>query len=87
MLGELIVDPGHRGLGVGAGIIKAIESIYPHAPIYIKALGDSKHFYAKLGFKLPKAEMTVMFKKPWVHPEHGEHLAICSQGEAGNRVE
>lgn len=64
MLGELLVHPQHRELGVGTGIMRLIELTYPNAPIYIKALGESKHFYARLGFKVSKSEMTVMFKKP-----------------------
>jgi len=65
MLGELIVHPQHRRAGVGAGLVRSVETRHPNAPIYIKALGESRHFYAKLGFKTPRAEMTVMFKKPW----------------------
>jgi predicted GNAT family N-acyltransferase len=64
MLGELIVHPLHRKAGVATGIMRLIEDLYPSAPIYIKALGESKKFYEQYGFKVPKAEMTVMFKKP-----------------------
>jgi predicted N-acetyltransferase YhbS len=65
MLGELIVHPQHRRAGVGTGMMTLLESIYPNAPVYVKALGESKLFYAHLGFKAPNAEMTVLFKKPW----------------------
>jgi GNAT superfamily N-acetyltransferase len=64
MLGELIVHPQHRRRRVGAALLEALEARYRHAPIYIKALGISKHFYAALGFKISSGEMTVMFKRP-----------------------
>lgn len=64
MLGELIVHPEHRRKGVATGIMNLVESLYPDAPISVKALGESKLFYESIGFKEPKASMTVMFKRP-----------------------
>jgi predicted N-acetyltransferase YhbS len=64
MLGELIVHPQHQRVGIGKRILELIESLYPQAPVYIKALGESKLFYERIGFKTPSIEMKVMFKKP-----------------------
>jgi GNAT superfamily N-acetyltransferase len=64
MLGELVVHPAYRRRGVASAMLGVLEQRYPDAPIYIKALGESKLFYAARGFKQPKAELTVMFKHP-----------------------
>jgi GNAT superfamily N-acetyltransferase len=73
MLGELVVHPAYRRRGVASAMLAVLEQRYPDAPIYIKALGESKLFYAARGFKQPKAELTVMFKHPTiaVHPQTG----------------
>lgn len=63
MLGEFVVHPDYQRRGVGTLMLEALEKRYPNAPIYIKAFGDSKDFYAARGFVEPSARLTVMFKK------------------------
>jgi len=64
MLGELVVHPNHRRRGVASRLLNAVEEQYPGVPIYVKALGDAKHFFMARGYKVPRAEMTVLFKRP-----------------------
>jgi len=64
MLGELVVHPNHRRRGVATTLLRAVEEQYPGVPIYVKALGDAKHFFLACGYQVPRAEMTVLFKRP-----------------------
>jgi GNAT superfamily N-acetyltransferase len=64
MLGELVVHPAHRRHGVAAELLRRLEARFPDAPVYIKALGDAKKFFLAQGYNIPRAEMTVLFKKP-----------------------
>ena len=64
MLGELVVHPGHQRQGVAAELLARVEARFPNAPVYIKALGEAKHFFVACGYKVPRSELTAMFKKP-----------------------
>jgi GNAT superfamily N-acetyltransferase len=64
VLGELLVNTDWRRQGVAKSMLAVLERQYPDAPIYIKALGESRHFYEAVGFKVARAEVTVLFKTP-----------------------
>ena len=64
MRGELLVHPDWRHQGVATSMLSVLERQYPDAPIYTKALRESRHFYEAVGFRPPATELTVMFKKP-----------------------
>ena len=64
MLGELIVHPEHQRRRVAAELLARVEARFPGVPLYIKALGEAKHFFLACGYEVPRTEMTVLFKKP-----------------------
>ena len=64
MLGELIVRPGAQRLGIGRNLIRRVEDEFLGVPVYVKALGDARHFFEACGYRCPPVEMTVMFKRP-----------------------
>jgi GNAT superfamily N-acetyltransferase len=64
ILGELVVHPDAQRASVGKALLSVVETTFPDVPIYVKALGDSKHFYEACGYRLPRKEMTVLFKRP-----------------------
>ena len=64
MLGELVVHPAVQGMGIGRALMQRVEQAFPGVLIYVKAMGQAKHFFAACGYREPKAEVTVMFKRP-----------------------
>lgn len=64
LLGELVVHPEAQGRGIGRALMQRVEEAFPSVPIYVKAMGDAKHFFSACGYREPKAEVTVMFKRP-----------------------
>lgn len=64
MLGELAVHPKYQRQGIAAKLLTRVEARFPSAPVYIKALGTAKSFFAARGYKAPNTELTVLFKKP-----------------------
>jgi GNAT superfamily N-acetyltransferase len=68
LLGELIVHPAHQRQGIATELLARVEAKFPNAPVYIKALGEAKYFFTACGYKAPKAELTVLFKKANLKP-------------------
>ena len=64
MLGELLVHPMHQRQGLASRLLSRVEAKFPEVPVYVKALGNAKHFFAAFGYKQPAVELTAMFKKP-----------------------
>ena len=64
MLGELIVHPEHQRRGIAAALLARVEARFPNAPVYIKALGEAKHFFIARGYRVPSTELTALFKRP-----------------------
>ena|GEM_PF-888897 len=64
MFGEFVVHPAFQRRGVGTAMMHAVEQAFPSAPIYVKALGASRGFYAALGFRTASTPVTCMFRRP-----------------------
>jgi GNAT superfamily N-acetyltransferase len=63
MLGELVVHPIAQRKGVGRALLSAVEKEFTGVPIYVKPVGEAKHFFAACGYRAPRVEMQVLFKK------------------------
>lgn len=63
MLGELIVRPDAQRRGIGRSLLQRVEDVFRGVPVYVKALGDARHFFEACGYRHPPVEMTVMFKR------------------------
>lgn len=64
MFGEFVVHPAFQRRGIGRAMMLAVERAFPSAPIYVKALGASREFYAALGFRTASTPVTCMFRRP-----------------------
>lgn len=79
MLGELIVHPKHQKKGIATELISRVEARFPSAPVYIKALGEAKSFFIARGYKAPRTELTVLFKKPISTPLFSKNEPLAAQ--------
>lgn len=62
-VGEIVVHPEAQGVGIGRALLSEVETKFPSVPIYVNALGEAKRFFEACGYRIPRTEMTVMFKK------------------------
>lgn len=63
MLGELVVHPEAQGKGIGLALLSAVETEFSGVPVYVKPLGEAKHFFAACGYRVPAVEIKVLFKR------------------------
>jgi GNAT superfamily N-acetyltransferase len=63
MLGELVVHPSAQRKGIGHALLSAVEKEFTGIPIYVKPLGEAKHFFVACGYRAPATEMKVLFKQ------------------------
>jgi GNAT superfamily N-acetyltransferase len=71
MFGEFVVHPKFQRRGIGSAMMRAVESKFPSAPIYVKALGASVAFYTALGFCESSTTVTSMFRRPGKRSHRG----------------
>jgi len=64
MLGEVVVHPSAQGTGIGRALMLRVEREFPGIPVYVKAMGEARGFFAACGYRPPGATMTVLFKHP-----------------------
>lgn len=62
-IGELVVHPDARGMGVGGELLRRVELRYPGVPIYAMAFDDAREFFLKRGYRIPKRPMSVVSKR------------------------
>jgi GNAT superfamily N-acetyltransferase len=63
MLGELVVHPMAQRKGIGHALLSAVENEFTGIPVYVKPLGEAKHFFLACGYRAPIIEMQVLFKR------------------------
>jgi GNAT superfamily N-acetyltransferase len=63
MLGELVVHPEAQRKGIGHALLAAVETEFTGVPIYVKPIGEAKHFFVACGYHAPAIEMQVLFKR------------------------
>jgi GNAT superfamily N-acetyltransferase len=63
ILGELVVHPLAQRKGIGRALLFAVENEFTGVPVYVKPLGEAKHFFAACGYRAPAIEMQVLFKR------------------------
>jgi GNAT superfamily N-acetyltransferase len=63
MLGELSVHPEAQRKGIGRALLSAVETEFTGVPVYVKPLGEAKHFFVACGYRVPAIEMQVLFKR------------------------
>jgi GNAT superfamily N-acetyltransferase len=63
MLGELVVHPLAQRKGIGHALLSAVENEFAGVPVYVKPLGEAKHFFVACGYRAPSIEMQVWFKR------------------------
>jgi len=63
MLGELVVHADAQRRGIGRALLTAVEEEFPGIPVYVKPLGEAKHFFLACGYRVPAIEMQVLFKQ------------------------
>ncbi len=63
MLGELVVHPEAQRKGIGHALLSTVENEFTGVPVYVKPLGEAKHFFAACGYRAPAIEMQVLFKR------------------------
>ncbi len=63
-IGELVVRPEARRLGLGSELLKRVEAHYPRIPIYAQTFLDVQQFFIQRGYKTAQRPMGVVFKIP-----------------------
>lgn len=63
MLGELAVHPLAHRRGIGRALLSAVENEFSGVPVYVKPLGEAKHFFVACGYRAPAVKMQVLFKR------------------------
>ncbi|WP_133116892.1 GNAT family N-acetyltransferase [Paraburkholderia acidicola] len=63
MLGELVVHADARRLGIGRALLNMVEQEFHGVPVYVKPLGEAKHFFIACGYRQPATEMVVLYHR------------------------
>lgn len=63
MLGELVVHPLAQRMDIGRALLCAVETEFMGVPVYVKPLGEAKHFFVACGYRAPAVDTQVLFKR------------------------
>jgi GNAT superfamily N-acetyltransferase len=62
-IGELVVHPTLQRRGIGARLLRAVESHYAGVPVYVKSFVAQASFFERNGYSLPARSMTLLSKR------------------------
>jgi len=62
-IGEIVVHPDAQDAGIGAELLSRVEQCYSGVPIYATPFDDTREFFLKRGYRVPKRVTSVVSKR------------------------
>lgn len=62
-IGEILVHPVAQNTGIGAELLMRVERRFAGVPIYATPFEDTREFFLKKGYRIPRRPMSVVVKR------------------------